>query len=237
MTKTKVPLVLIPGMMCDHRLFTHQLAEFSNTRDVLIVNASHGSTMEDIALSIFDQIPFHYFALGGLSMGGIVAMEMVRQRPESIAGLALMDTNPWAEKEDIKAKRQPQIHMANNGEFLKVISEQMAPNYGGTEKEQAIQLDCVLSMAESLGKNVFIQQSLALHDRPDQTQTLANFHRPSIALLGENDLLCPLDRHQAIVNIMPNCQLSIIPNAGHLITLQAPTATNHALAAWLETLT
>ena len=236
MSSSALPIVLIPGMMCDHRLYTHQLTRLQEKRDVLIVHANHGESMKTIAQDIFNKIPWTRFALGGLSMGGIIAMEMVRQQPKLIAGLALMDTNPWAEKPDVKANRQPQIEMANQGEFLDVVANQMASRYGGSITEQPAQLKLVLDMAQSLGKTVFIRQSIALRDRPDQTQTLKSFTGPSIALCGEHDQLCPLDRHQAIVELMPNCQLHVIPNAGHLITLQAPSATNSHLANWLETL-
>ncbi len=235
-SNSTLPLVLVPGMMCDHRLYTHQAVALGKKRQVLVVHVEHGRSMEAIACDVFSQIPWSRFALGGLSMGGIIAMEMVRQKPERIAGLALMDTNPWAESPDVKALRQPQIDMAKQGRFLDVIEQQMAPKYGGSAAEQESQLAIVLDMAKSLGKEAFINQSIALRDRPDQTDTLRNFVGPSIALCGEHDQLCPLDRHQAICQLMPNCQLHIVPNSGHLITLQMPLATNSHLADWLETL-
>ena len=231
-----LPLVLIPGMMCDHRLYTHQVAALRESSEVLVAHVDQGCSMEAIAKSVFSQIPWSRFALGGLSMGGIIAMEMARQKPELIAGLALMDTNPWAEIPEVKALRTPQLELAEQGKFLDVIEQQMAPKYGGSAAEQEGQLGLVLAMARSLGKEVFINQSIALRDRPDQTETLKKFTGPSIALCGEHDQLCPLDRHQAICHLMPNCQLHVIPNSGHLITLQMPLATNTHLAHWLETL-
>lgn len=237
-----IPLVFIPGMMCDHRLFHHQIVAFEKAgkikgRDILVAETTRGSSMEALAEDIFAQIPWDYFALAGLSMGGIIAMEMLRQQPSKIAGVAFMDTNPWAEKPEVQAARQPQIALAEQGQFLNVITEQMAPKYGAgpaiTEEEQ---LRIVIDMANSLGADVFIQQSMALAQRPDQTQTLAQYHGPSIALCGENDLLCPLDRHQAIVEHLPNAELHIVPSAGHLTTLQNPVVTNSLLTNWLETL-
>ena len=120
-SNSKLPLVLIPGMMCDQRLFTHQLSAFQNHRDIIIARTDDGSSMESIAEAIFAQIPWSRFALAGLSMGGIIAMEMARQHPELIAGLALMDTNPWAESAEIQATRTPQIEMAL-APYLDVIS-------------------------------------------------------------------------------------------------------------------
>ncbi|WP_206696841.1 alpha/beta fold hydrolase [Marinomonas algicola] len=236
MFNSTLPLVLIPGMMCDQRLFAHQLTAFQSDRDVLVVHANHGSSMEAIANDVFNQIPWKRFALAGLSMGGIIAMEMARQHPERIAGLALMDTNPWAESAEIQATRTPQIEMALEGRHLEVIQHQMAPKYGGSDTEQEAQLSLVLAMAQDLGQDVFIQQSLALRNRQDQSESLKNFTGNSITLCGEFDQLCPLNRHQAIAAMMPNCQLHVIPNAGHLITWQAPQATNNHLENWLENL-
>ena len=234
---SSIPLILIPGMMCDQRLFKPQLLEFQKDREVLVVETTRGSSMEALAQDIFSQIPWDYFALAGLSMGGIIAMEMLRQQPSKIAGVALMDTNPWAEKDEIKATRQPQIEQAQQGQHLTVIKEKMAPNYGvGADLEAENQLKLVMDMATSLGGEVFIQQSIALANRQDQTHTLTQYHGPSIALCGEQDLLCPLDRHQAIVEHLPNAELHIVPSAGHLTTLQNPAVTNSLLANWLETL-
>ncbi|TBR41437.1 alpha/beta hydrolase [Marinomonas agarivorans] len=232
-----LPLVLIPGMMCDHRLFAPQVQELSKSRQVFVPRTDQGETIADIATYIFTQVPWATFALGGLSMGGIIAMEMINQQPDRIVGVALMDTNPWAEKAEVKAARQPQIALAEQCQHLKVIKEQMAPNYGrGTTISEQSQLTLVLDMAEQLGAEVFIQQSMALASRSDQASTLTHFHGPSLVLCGEHDQLCPLDRHEAMATYLPNNQFHVVPAAGHLITLQAPSITNQHLHNWLTLL-
>ena len=236
MPTNPIPLVLIPGMMCDHRLYRSQIAELAAEQPLLVVDIACGCTMADIAQHIWSQVSWPYFALAGLSMGGIIAMEMARQQPQKLAGLALLNTTPWAESEHIKSYRQAQIELAQQGHYLRVIEEQIAPYYGDHPASNEAQLALMLTMAEHFGAAVFIKQSLALRDRKDQLETLKHFNKPSLALCGEHDQLCPINHHEAIAEAMPDCQLGILANAGHLTSLQAPQATNSALRAWLKRL-
>lgn len=228
------PLLLLPGMMCDARLFSPQLDRFETERPVLVVDLTGADTVQQLAEQVLAQAPWPEFALAGLSMGGIVAMEVARQAPERVLGLALLNTNPWAESESVKIKRQPQIDAVLAGELLSVIEHQMAPKFSPDEEIPCDELPLVLAMAKDLGGDIFVRQSRALRDRPDQTDTLEKTGVPGLALVGEGDQLCPLDRHQAIADLMPDCELIVLPGVGHLTTLQAPEATNEALANWLE---
>ena len=89
-------------------------------------------------------------------------------------------------------------------------------------------------MARDLGPEVFLRQSRALMDRPDQTATLAAFPGPALVLMGEEDRLCPLDRHRLMAELMPQARLEIVPGAGHLPPLEQPEATSAALRRWLD---
>ena len=234
---TELPLLLLPGMMCDERLFTPQIEAFQSERPVTVADITGSDSMAELARQVLAETPWPRFALGGLSMGGILAMEMVRQAPERIAGLALMDTNPWAEPEEVREKREPQMQAVRDGHLLEVMRDQMAPKYCADHETECAQLDVVLAMAEHLGPDVFLRQSIALRDRPGQTETLKGVTVPALALVGEDDQLCPLDRHEAIATLMPDCELVVLPHVGHLATLQAPDAVNAALKHWLEKLT
>jgi pimeloyl-ACP methyl ester carboxylesterase len=93
-----------------------------------------------------------------------------------------------------------------------------------------------VDMALSLGKDVFIRQSLALRNRRDQQATLASFHKPCLVLMGEEDDLCPLERHQCMVALLSQLSQPTfvkIPRAGHIPTLEQPAATNAALKKWM----
>lgn len=174
------------------------------------------------------------FALVGLSMGGIVAMEILRVAPERVDRVALLDTNPLAEKNEVKLGRIPQIKAAKAGELRRVMRDEMKPNYLADGPNQGATLDLCMAMATDLGPDVFVDQSNALASRPDQTETLKSYRGPALVLMGEDDALCPLDRHTLMRDLLPCGQLEIIKGAGHLPTLEQPEMTNAALRVWLE---
>lgn len=226
------PLVLLPGMMCDARLYTPQIAAFSSQRAVHTA-PFRGDTIPDIAQSILTNAP-HKFALAGLSMGGIVAMEILRQAPTRVERIALLDTNPLAELPEIAARREPQIAKVQRGDLIAVMRDEMKPNYLTDGPRRAEILDLCMDMAQTLGPETFIAQSRALQTRPDQIETLKNSKIPSLILCGRDDTLCPIGRHQLMYDLMPHARFEIIENAGHLPTLEQPEQTTAALARWLE---
>ncbi|MEJ1161749.1 alpha/beta fold hydrolase [Prosthecomicrobium sp. N25] len=226
------PLVLIPGMMCDGRLWRGIDARLPR-RTIVHAPVTEAERVEDLAALVLAAAPPR-FALAGLSMGGIVAMEIVRQAPERVEGLALLDTNPRAEAPEMAARRQPQIDRALAGGLAAVMRDELKPNYLAPGPGKTPILDLCLEMALGLGPAVFARQSRALRDRPDQQATLAAFRGPALVLMGEQDRLCPLERHALMHRLMPQSRLAVIPGAGHLPTLEQPDATLDELALWLE---
>lgn len=227
------PIVFLPGMMCDARLFGPQIEALSGHHPVMCIPINQHDSVEALAAEVLSLAPKR-FALVGLSMGGIVAMEVIRQAPERVERLALMDTNPLAETENIKAARQPQIAAAKAGELRRVMREEMKPNYLTDGPNQGAILDLCMAMAMEQGAEVFVRQSLALMSRPDQQDTLRAFTRPALVLCGRDDGLCPVHRHELMESLLPSTRLEIVENAGHLPTLEQPEATNSALIQWLE---
>lgn len=227
-----IPLVLIPGMMCDARLWGG-MPERLGRRMVIHAPCTEAETMEALAASILGQAPPR-FALAGLSMGGIVAMEIVRQAPERVERLALLDTNPYAEPEEYRARRQGQIDRAMGGDLVGVMRNEMKPHYLAPGPRNAPVLELCLDMALALGAEVFARQSRALRDRPDQCETLRVFAGPALVLMGRYDRLCPLERHETMHRLMPHSRFVIIEEAGHLPTLEQPEKTWAELTRWLE---
>lgn len=227
------PLVLLPGMMCDARLFAPQIAAFSGTRPVLLAPISGHDTIAALAADVLTSAP-PVFALAGLSMGGIVAMAILRHAPERVERIALLDTNPLAESDAVKARRGPQMEAVQAGRLAEIIRDEMKPNYLADGPQKAAILDLCMDMAENLGPEVFLRQSRALMSRPDQTATLRGVRLPALALCGRLDTLCPVDRHELIAGLIPGASLEVIENAGHMPTLEQPERTNEALARWLE---
>lgn len=225
------PLLLIPGMMCDARLFAPQIAAFSASRSISIPTMT-GTTVQEIAAGILADAPPH-FALAGLSMGGIVAMEIMAQAPDRISRIALLDTNPLAETKEVAARRGPQIEAAENGDMITVMAAQMFPHYLSDSTDQTPIIALCHQMATALGPDAFVAQSRALRSRPDQQETLRNVDVPTLVVCGKHDKLCPIHRHKLMAELMPHAALEIIPNAGHIPTLEQPALTNEAMRKWL----
>ena len=228
-----IPLLFLPGMMCDARLFAPQIAFFSQTRPVMVGAIGGHNSIRALALEVLAHAP-PKFALAGLSMGGIVAMEILRQAPERVCKLALMDTNPLAELEAVKLRRESQIRAASSGALSQVMRDEMKPNYLVESFQKSNLLELCMEMALDLGPNVFVNQSIALRERADQTGILQSFEGDALVLCGRHDKLCPVKRHEFMHQLMPNSHLVIIENAGHLPTLEQPQETTLALENWLE---
>lgn len=227
------PLVLLPGMMCDARLWAAQESAMEG-RQILHGDITRSDNMAEIAAQVLQNAP-QTFALAGLSMGGIVAMEILRQAPERVERIALLDTNPCAELPEVRARRQPQIAKARAGDLFAVMRDELKPNYLVDSPRKPAILDLCMAMAMDLGPDIFERQSRALAGRPDQQETLSGFEGPALVLMGKEDRLCPLDRHQLMHSLMPQSKLVIIENAGHLPTLEQPQPTTAAIIWWLET--
>lgn len=224
------PLVLIPGMMCDERMWGGVDRRLG--APVLHHIPTGAETMSALAARFLAGAPPR-FALAGLSMGGILAMEILRQAPDRVERLALLDTNPRAEAAAVQARRGPQIDRALAGDLAGVMAQDMKPNYLVPGPGAGAILDLCMDMALSLGPEVFASQSRALRDRPDQQATLAAYRGPALVLMGAEDRLCPLDRHRLMHDLMPQSVLHIIPKAAHLPPLEQPDATARALRDWL----
>lgn len=219
-------LLLIPGMMCDARMW----GKLAGLPPTLHADITGADTVQALAAAILQTAP-ESFDLAGLSMGGIVAMEVLRQAPQRVRRLALLDTNPRAELPAVQALRAPQIARALAGNLAGVMAD-MIPRYFAQHQEKLANL--CLDMALDLGPQTFARQSRALRDRPDQTATLATFKGPALVLMGAHDQLCPRDRHDQMHALMPQSRLTIIPDAGHIPPLENPQATQTALLNWLD---
>lgn len=226
------PLVFLPGMMCDGRLFGPQVAALSGHHPITMMPMTRGDSIEAIARQVVAAAPPR-FALLGLSMGGIVAMELARLIPERITRLCLMDTNPMPETPSKKAEREPQIIRVQAGRLREVMGEEMKPNYLAPGPQRADVLRLVMEMAETLGPEVFVRQSRALQKRPDQQRTLRTLKIPTLVMCGRDDRLCPVQRHEFIAHLIPKARLEVIEEAGHLPVLEQPEVVNEILADWL----
>ncbi len=226
------PLILLPGMMCDARLFAPQIAALSAHMPIMVMPLNSDNTIAGLASAILEKSP-PTFAVAGLSMGGIVAMEIIRQAPKRVTRLALMDTNPMAEVAKVSTNRERQKQHVREGRLKQIMHDELMPNYltDGPNKPDILKL-CA-AMADDIGADTFLTQSEALATRPDQQDTLRAVDVPTLILCGRDDRLCPVERHELMHALVPNSTLTIIDGAGHLPTLEQPELTNKALNKWM----
>ena len=218
--------------MCDSRLFQPQINEFSKQYMVCVTPSSSSNSIENISFEILRYLPTK-FVLIGLSMGGILAMEIIRKVPERVMKIVLMDTNYKSETSEIKSRRLPQIQLVNECLLEDVMCQQIKNNYLRKDKQNQEIFDLCLSMANGLGKEIYINQSKALATRKDYKSTLKNIKVPSLIICGEYDRLCPIKVHMEMESLIENSTLEIIPDAAHLPTLEQPAYLNKILCEWL----
>jgi len=174
------------------------------------------------------------FALAGLSMGGYVAQEIMRQAPERVLKLALLDTSPRADSEEQMLRRRGLIELAQKGRF-KGVTPRLLPLLIHPDRQQDEKLTAIIfAMAENVGMDGFIRQQKAIMGRPDGRADLAKIKVPALVLCGRQDALTPLDIHKEIAAGIAGSRLVIVEESGHLPTLERPAEVNMAMREWLR---
>lgn len=230
------PLVLLPGMMCDARLFGPQIAELSPHFTLQIGRVNAGETITEIATNVLAAAP-ETFALAGHAMGGIVAMEVLRLAPARVSRLCLMATNCLPDTPQVSAAREPLIATARTGRLDKVMQEAVKPEHLAPGPQRSEVLHLVNDMARYLGVETFISAQRALQRRPDQQGTLRRMRKKPVLILGgRHDDLCPPRRHEFMATLIAGAELNILENAGHFPMLEAPQETTSALVSWMNRL-
>jgi pimeloyl-ACP methyl ester carboxylesterase len=228
-----LPTVLVPGLNCSPRLYAEQIPALWRFGPVAIADHTRDDSMAAIGARILAAAPPR-FALMGLSMGGYIAFEIVRQAPERVAKLALLDTGARTDTPEQTERRHRQIELARGGRFLE-IPELMFPllvhrKHQGSDELRAINR----RMAEDTGADAFVRQQLAIMSRPDSRPGLAAIRAPTLVLVGEGDELTPPALAQEIAAGIPGARLVVVPDSGHLSTLEQPTDVNKTLVDWMQ---
>jgi len=228
----RTKLVLVPGLLCTGALWAPQIADLADIADCVVADHTRHSTMAGIARSILDAAPPR-FALAGLSMGGYIAYEIVRQAPERVERLALLDTGSRADTSERTAARRDLL--ANAGrEGVRRAQELLMPALIHPSRlDDKPLVDTVLQMAVDTGLEAFGRQEEALIGRPDNRPLLPSIRCPTLVLVGREDALTPPELAREIANGIPGARLEVIPDCGHLSTLERPDAVNRELRAWL----
>ncbi|WP_346913238.1 alpha/beta fold hydrolase [uncultured Roseibium sp.] len=218
--------------LCTELLYTPQIVAFSD-RPLMIADHRQHDTIPAIAASILEQAP-EKFSLAGLSMGGYIAMEIMRTAPERVSRLALLDTNARADTPDQTERREFLIDLTRKRDFKKV-PHLLYPGFVHESREDDEELKAiVVEMAMDTGPDAFIRQMTALIRRDDSRPTLHEIKCPTLVLVGDGDRLTPPDLAREIHGLIPGSRLAVIEGSGHLSTLEEPAAVTAELARWLS---
>lgn len=226
-------LLLLPGLLCDARLWKPQVDALSDIVDITIADMTRDDTIAGMARRALDGMP-ERFSLAGLSMGGYVAFEIMRQAPERVIRLALLDTGARADTQEQTTRRKDLISLADRGEF-KAVSPRLLPLFVHEDRlsEETLVTD-ITEMAASVGKDAFLRQQQAIMGRPDSRPGLGSISCPTLVLCGRQDVLTPPELSEEIAAAIPGAELVLVDDCGHLSTMERPAPVNAALTSWLQ---
>lgn len=225
------PIVFVPGLLCDETLYAPQIAALAD-QPLMVADHRQHDSIPDIAASILENAP-DKFALVGLSMGGYIAMEIMREAPERVSRLALLDTNARADTPEQGKQRDFLIDLTRNKGFEKV-PQLLFPRFVHAERENDDALKAiVVEMAIKTGPEAFIRQQTALMKRVDARPPLNEITCPTLVLVGDGDRLTPPELAKEIHAHIPGSHLVIVRGSGHLSTLEKPEAVTAELLSWL----
>lgn len=227
-----LPIVLIPGLLASARMYAGQIPQLWRVGPVLIADHTRDDSMSGIARRILRVAPAR-FALVGLSMGGYIAFELLRQAPERIAKVALLDTSARADAPEQGAMRRAQMTLASQGRLAEVVEQQFPRLVHREHRADPMLRQVFTLMAEDVGAAGFIRQQTAILGRADSRPTLGSIHCPTLVLVGEGDELTPPERAAEIAAGIPGARLTTVPQSGHMSTLEQPDEVTRALLEWL----
>ena len=226
-----LPLVLVPGLGCTGRLFAPQLETFSALGQIHMIDHGQDVSMAAIAKRFLVTAP-QRFALAGLSMGGYIAFEIIRQASERVARLALLDTNAIADTPERITLRRQLSQRASQGQ-LEAIAQELYPSYVHPAREEdAILRSIYLDMMRDTGPHAFQRQLEAIATRPDSSSMLGDIKCPTLIVVGAEDKATPLAQAQMMSHGITASRLAIIPDCGHLSTLEKPKTLTKLLHHW-----
>lgn len=225
------PIVLVPGFMCDARVFGPQVAALSVDTPVMVMPATGGERIEEIASAVITAAP-PKFALAGTGFGGIIAMEVLRRAPDRVTRIALMDTTPLPETPADAAERETRIIAARAGRLNEMMEEEIRRNGLAASPYRNDVMALVKDMAQHLGGEVFAAQSRAIMRRKDQQATMRRCKVPALVTCGAGNAALPVKRHSFMAELIPHARLEVIEGAGYLPSLEQPEAVINVLRAW-----
>lgn len=232
-TAPRQALLLVPGLLNDARLWQHQLTALADVADMQVADHTRYDNLYEIAAGILAAAPPR-FALAGLSMGGYVAFEMLRQAPQRITRLALINTAARDDSPERRQRRLDFMTLATRGRFLGVSRALLPQLIDHSRLDDEALATTITAMGRDAGVEVFLRQQRAIIDRPDSRPLLSAICCPLLLIGGLQDQLTPPQCQREIAEAVPGARLLLLERCGHLAPLEQPEAVNAALRLWLQ---
>jgi pimeloyl-ACP methyl ester carboxylesterase len=226
-------VILVSGLNCTARLYEAQIRALSPAYDVRVADHRQDESLAGIARRLLAEAPAR-FALAGLSMGGYVALEVMRQAPGRVSRLALLDTSARPDTQDAQESRKAMIGLARGGRFDEVHSLLWPRLVHPDRQGDAVLEHVVRAMMDETGPEAFVRQQRAIMGRPDSRALLPKIDVPALVLAGEQDAITPPELAREMAEMIERASLVLVPGSGHLAPLEQPAAVTRALQAWLD---
>ncbi|HWL80896.1 MAG TPA: alpha/beta fold hydrolase [Roseomonas sp.] len=224
-------LLLLPGLLCDARLWRDPVAILGDLVEAHVADLTLDDSVGAMARRALGLAPPR-FALAGLSMGGYVALEIMRQAPERVTHLALFDTSARPDAPEAARRRKALMALTRSGQF-RGVTPRLLPSLLHPEAVDGPLGDEVRAMAERVGRDAFLRQQQAILHRPDSLPLLPSIQQPTLVAVGDQDILTPPELAEEMADAIPQARLARIPRCGHLPTMEQPEAAAALLREWL----
>lgn len=226
------PIVLVPGLLCSAEVFSPQITALWPYGPVTVASTLEGETIAQMAAAILAAAP-ERFALAGLSMGGYISLEIMRQAPERVVKLALLDTSARPDTPEQTRLRRALVSRARREGFSGLLEEALAAVVHPSRRDDPVLREINLRMGRAVGLDAFIRQTDAVIARRDSRPSLPAISVPTLVLVGDSDPLTPPHLAEEMAAAIPAARLVVAPQCGHASTLEQPEAVNRALVEWI----
>jgi pimeloyl-ACP methyl ester carboxylesterase len=232
------PLILIPGLMCDHSVWSPLLPKLAH-QEVQIADHGDSNSLVEMAQRLLQNAP-PMFDMAGHSMGGRVALEVYRQAPERVRRIALMNTGylPLAGGEagaKERAGRMQLLAIAQTQGVRAMAAQWVQHMVAPARLNDAVLINTIIDMFERKSATVFERQQHALLDRLDASDVLQRIHIPCMVMTGEHDGWADVAQHRAMADLLPaKTEVCVVANAGHMLTMEEPAAVAQLFRNWLN---
>jgi pimeloyl-ACP methyl ester carboxylesterase len=226
------PIVLVPGMLCTTEIFASQIAALWPYGSVTVASTLEGDTIAEMAASILAAAPPR-FALAGISMGGYIELEIMRQAPERVLKLALLDTEARPDTLEQTAQRRALLAQVNAGNFETLLALALPAIVHPSHQDDAVLRETNVRMGLAVGIERWARQAEAVMHRIDYRPSLPAISVPTLVLVGDSDTFTPPNRSEEMAAAIPCARLVVVPECGHASTIEQPDAVNRALIEWI----